>query len=285
MESLGVSKQITSLNNASVKEAARLARKRYRYERRLFLTEGEDLLEAALTRGELPKQVFLLEDEEYRLEEAFSRAGIQVPAGGMEIFSCSPQVMEKLSGLGSGSRVISIFGMPDRKFPGALAQADISSPVLYLAGVGDPGNVGTLLRTAAAMGAGAVLLGPDTADPYSPKSLRATMGAIFALPLFLTVNAGAAVSWAESHDVRIVCADAKAELPVWDAPLDGAFLLVLGSEREGIPHRLTDAASASISIPQQPGTESLNVAMAGTAILYEALRQRSARGRGGDGIC
>lgn len=182
--------------------------------------------------------------------------------------------MAKLSQLGSGSRVMAVCEMIDRKLPQPAVNA--SGPFLYLAGISDPGNIGTLMRSAAALGVEAVFFGPGTADPYSPKALRATMGAVFQVPFFLTVNPETLVTWAERSGLEILCADSHSGKPVWEAPMAGGFVLVLGSEREGVPRRLLDAAAVSVRIPQSQETESINVAMAGTAILYESLRQRAA---------
>lgn len=295
-------KQIISTSNAIIKEAARLKRKRNRYQSRLFLVEGEDLLESALERGLIPRQVFVLQEYEGLpacqavMAEQPKRPGPVVPPP--EVYVCSQAVMEKLSQLGSGSRVISVFDMLDRKFPAGLdepatagegtpgevepagaggARANLAfGPLLYLSGAGDPGNVGTLLRSVAALGAQAVVMGPETADPYSAKSLRATMGAIFQVPFYLTVNPETLVSWADRAGVAVICADAHTGEPAWQSPLSGRFVLVMGPERQGIPRRLLDAAQATVRIPQTEAAESLNVAMAATVILYEAMRQRSA---------
>lgn len=278
-------KRITSASNQAVKEAIRLKRKRHRYGSHGFLVEGEDLLDAALRRGIVPRQVFVFEGDEGRIEDRLREAAAPRPGRpGVEVeyYVCGEAVMDKLSELGSGSRLVAVFEMIDRKFPGGLpadlAAAPPAGPFLYLAGIGDPGNVGTLIRAAASLGASAVALGPGTADPYSPKALRATMGALFKLPLFITVNPENLVAWADQRGLPVICADAHKGGAVWDAGLAGAFVLVLGSEREGVPHRLLDAAGDTVRIPQSADTESINVAMAGTAILYEAARQRAAVG-------
>ena len=264
-------RRISSTANDTVKDAARLSRKRNRYESRLFLADGEDLLDAALARGVMPRQVFELEGN----EEPLAGAG---RTGGAEVFVCSAEVMAKLSQLGSGSKLISVFEMPQPEFgaqAGEIMVAAAGRPLLYLAGVGDPGNVGTLIRSSSALGAAAVALGPDTADPYSQKSLRATMGAIFQIPVFNGVEPDELADWAGAAGVELVCADPRAGQAVWKAPLERAFVLVLGSEREGIPAKLLRAATVRVRIPQERETESMNVAMAGTAILFEAMRQRS----------
>lgn len=248
-------------------------RKRNRYQSRMFLVEGEDLLDAALAHGIIPRQVFVLEEYESLVpEEAFAGP----PGGGPQtampdIYSCTADVMAKLSQLASSARVVAAFDMPNRKFPAGIE----GGPVMYLAGARDPGNIGTLLRGSAAFGVKAMALGPQSADPYAAKAIRSSMGAIFQVPMYLTVNPEAIVSWAEGAGVDVICADSHTGDLVWDAPLAGDFVLVLGSEREGIPHRLKDAAALTVRIPQSEETESINVAMAGTAILYEAVRQRA----------
>ncbi|MHB1391119.1 MAG: TrmH family RNA methyltransferase [Thermoleophilia bacterium] len=272
-------KLITSTANPAVREVARLGRKRNRHELRQFIIEGEDLLDAALSRGMVPRQVFVLAGEEEGLIERLEEKAMARPGRARQdyaMFTCSRAVLDKLSGLGSGSRLIAVFNMMDQKFPGTAGVKPGASagPMLYLSGVGDPGNVGTLIRSAAALGAVGVALGPGTADPYAPKALRATMGAIFQIPFFLTVNPEALVSWADRAEAAVICTDSHRGTPVWERSLSGNFALILGQEREGIPHRLLDAASETVRIPQTGETESINVAMAGTAILYEAMKQR-----------
>lgn len=272
-------KSITSLNNDAVKEAARLKRKRHRYERRRLMTEGEDLLDAALQGGVVPRQVFVLEGHEGEVEGWLEVAAATQEEGARlhpaEIFACSPAVMNKLSELGSSSRVIAIFDFLNHSFPEGLG-GSLKRPLLYLAGVRDPGNVGALIRSAAALGAAGVALGPDTADIYSPKALRGAMGAIFQTPVFIDVAAGEIISWSRSIDAKIIGTDSHAGKAPWDLILAGGFVLVMGSEREGVSQAFAAAAAEMLRIPQTQDAESLNVAMAGTVILYEALKQQSA---------
>ena len=258
-------KQITSISNTAVKEAARLKRKRNRYASRLFLAEGEDLLEAALRRAVMPRQVFVLEGHESKVGAGLDSA--------TEFYSVSEPVMAKLSELGSGSRVLSVFALPRPALP-EQAAADGGGPFVFLAGAGDPGNVGAAVRSAAAFGASGVILDPETADPYSPKALRATMGAAFNIPLYLDVAAGELAAWAVGLGLKLVAAEAHQGMAPWEADLSGGFVLVLGSERGGVPGRLKAAAQEIVRIPQSADAESVNVAAAGSILLYEALRQR-----------
>lgn len=280
-------KQISSTSNAIIKEAARLKRKRSRHESRLFLVEGEDLLDAALARGILPRQVFVLEGHGKLLPHVLRAADGSGGRGAaaLEVCFCSEPVMAKLSELGSGTRVIATFSFLDRKLA-ALgggevegeegAGRDAMGPLLYLSGTSDPGNVGTLVRSAASLGASGVAMAPGTADCYSPKALRATMGAIFQIPIYLGIEPVDLISRARAAGLDIVRADPHSGVDLWDGDLAENFVLVLGSEREGIPPELTQTASTTVRIPQAAATESMNVAMAGTTILYEALRQRIA---------
>lgn len=281
---------ISSTSNVIIKEAARLKRKRHRYESRLFLVEGEDLLDAALARGITPRQVFVLEGHEKLVQgvgktppagksaetgEADGAGAAERPARrtGTDVYVCPWPVLEKLSELGSGSRVVAVFEFLEQAIPRDLTEG--RGPMLYLCGMGDPGNVGTLIRSAASFGVSGVALAPGTADPYSPKALRATMGAIFQVPVFIALEPADLISRARAAAVDIVCTDPHDGVELWQADLANDFALVLGSEREGVPEELLRAATTTVRIPQAASTESINVAMAGTVVLYEALRQRS----------
>jgi TrmH family RNA methyltransferase len=136
---------------------------------------------------------------------------------------------------------------------------------LRLHGVADPGNVGTLVRSADVLGPAHVVLGEGTADPLAPKAVRASMGALFRVPL---------VALAESPAARRVALDARADAALWDVELGPPVAFELGGERTGLPDTIVHAADAVAAIPLAPGGESLNVAMAGAIALYE-LRRRS----------
>ncbi len=127
----------------------------------LFATEGEDLLEAGLAAGAEPKFVLVA-----------AGSGVEAGPSGEEV---EPELLAGVSGLGSGTRAIAVWGRPGP----TAGDGAVAAPCLYLRGVSDPGNVGAIVRTADALLGGTVALGPDCADPYSPKALRASMGSIF----------------------------------------------------------------------------------------------------------
>lgn len=215
---------ITSPHNDKLKEVRRLQRRR---ERR-FVAEGEDLLAAAADAGW---------GAVYEL-----RAGVDVEA----------DLLDGVSGLGSGTRALGVFEQRWGAVTGPLCVA--------LWGVHDPGNVGTVLRGALAFGAASVAIGPETADPFGPKAVRASMGAIFAMP----VARVSSVAQLPGPRVALV-ADAGDPLR---GPLTGT--LVVGSERAGLPDEVVAACDAVAHIPI--AGDSLNAAMAATIALYESTR-------------
>jgi RNA methyltransferase, TrmH family len=165
-----------------------------------------------------------------------------------------------VSALAHPPRVIGVYQRGD--LPRGVRQV-----TLALWHVGDPGNVGTLFRAADAFGAG-VALSRGCADPTSGKALRASMGALFRVPL-------AEFDEPTGRRVALVPRDGT---PLAEVPLDGEIVFVLGAEREGLPGDVLAACDAVASIPQPGGAESLNVAMAGTVALYELSRRTGAAG-------
>jgi RNA methyltransferase, TrmH family len=240
-----------------------------RRERRLLVAEGEDLVGAALERGARP--VALLLDEE-RLDGM--EPLLEATADLAERYAVPPRLLARASGLAAPPRVLAVLPQPGPHhfrtvpFPPRLA--------LWLAGVADPGNVGTLVRTAAALGADWLALGPGSADPYHPRAVRAAMGATFALPLLEGV---AARDLATRTGFSVVAAVADGGAPPWTVDLTAPTVIALGAERAGLEPVLGElggeAGPTLVTIPQAPGAESLNVAAAGAALLAEALRQRS----------
>lgn len=218
---------ISSPQNEKLKLVRKLRERKQREREGLFATEGEDLLEAGLATGAEPR--FLLTAPDSGL-------------GGEEV---EPQLLADVSSLGSGTRVIAVW---------PLRWADAAqAPCLYLHGVGDPGNVGTILRSADALLGGSVVLGPDCADPFSPKAVRAGMGSTFARP---PLRAGVAAT-PEPRAALVAHGGEGLET------LAGAATLCLGAEREGLPAEVLSACRVRVTIPLHPGgPESLNVAAA-----------------------
>jgi TrmH family RNA methyltransferase len=245
---------ITSADNHQLKLIRKLRQKKHRAAAGLCVAEGEDLVEAALAAGLEP--------------EALLVAGEDV----------EPELLAAVSELGSGTRVIGVFPQRWSEPGGSLS--------VYLHGVHDPGNVGTVIRSAHALCDGPVTLGPDCADPYGPKALRASMGSIFARPpARATFEAlpGTKIALV-AHGAEPLAQVAQPEPP----PLTGSdpssglgagLVLCVGGERAGLPAEVAAAADARATIPlRSDGPDSLNVAMATTVALYELGTRMAARG-------
>jgi TrmH family RNA methyltransferase len=226
---------ITSPHNDKLKEIRRLNRRR---EAR-FVAEGEDLVAAADDAG-WPAV--------YRLE-----AGVDV----------EPALLDDVSALGSGTRVLAVY---ERRW----ATKPHGPLCVALWGVRDPGNVGTVLRSALAFGAGSVALGPDCADPFAPKAIRASMGAIFALDVARIADP------AELPGERIALV-ARAGAPL-EGPIGTPVTLVIGAERDGLPADVVAQCDRTAHIPI--AGESLNAAVAASIALYEATRGASVSDEG-----
>ncbi len=211
---------ITSADNDKLKTIRKLQQKRWRTKLGLFTAEGEDLIH--------PDAEFVL------------RSGVDV----------EPELLDAVSTLGSGTRMIGVY-----KQRWAEPTGDV---LVYLHGVEDPGNVGTIIRSAHALADATVVLGPGCADPYSPKAVRASMGSIFERP--------PARATLDTLDGQKIALDTTGERELRDLDVAGPVVLVLGSERGELPNGVK-----GVRIPVH--ADSLNVAMAATVALYEvALR-------------
>jgi RNA methyltransferase, TrmH family len=215
---------IESPQNEKLKLVRKLRERKHREREAAFVTEGEDLVEAGLAAGAEPRFVL-------------------TPAGsGLDGEEVDPKLLDEVSALGSGTRAIAVWGQ---------CWTEPGPSCLYLHGVGDPGNVGAIVRTAHALLDSTVVLGPGCADPFGPKAVRASMGSIFAQPL-------ARAEVGETPAPRAALVAHGGDGP---SALEGAATLCLGAEREGLPDAVLAQCETQVTIPLRPGgAESLNVA-------------------------
>lgn len=217
---------IKSNQNEKLKLVRKLRDRKYREREGLFATEGEDLLEAGLAAGAEPRFVLVA-----------AGSGL----GGEEV---DPGLLADVSSLGSGTRAIAVWPLTWVGQP--------ASPCFYLHGVADPGNVGTIIRTVDALVGSPVVLGPDCADPFSPKAVRASMGSIFTQP---PTRAGVEVT-REPRAAMVAHGGEGLD------GLEGACTICLGAEREGLPEQVLAQCDRQVTIPLRGAAESLNVAAA-----------------------
>jgi TrmH family RNA methyltransferase len=252
---------ITSRSNPRVKYVRRLqADRRFRYREQAFVVEGtrwlSDLVRSAVT----PREI-------YCTTEWLGSAANEALLARLAVTptTVDPPIMAEMSDTETPPGVLAVVPLISRPIP------DSRSLLLVLDAVGNPGNLGTMLRTAAAAGVDGVLLGPGCVDPYNPKVVRGSMGAHLRLPFV-------GMSWGE-----IVAA--VSDMAVWLAVAEGGedysdvnwrrpSALIVGSEASGANTAAQEVATGQVTIPMQDQTESLNAAVAAAVILFEAARQR-----------
>lgn len=243
---------ITSPHNEKLKLLRKLAERRGREREGLFVTEGEDLLTAGLVAGHRPVELLMA-------------AGAEVGVAAELATAVDPDLLASVSALGSGTRVITIWPIP------AGEERD-DGPCVFVDGVGDPGNVGTIVRTAVALWGARVVAGPGSADPYGPKAVRASMGALFALP-----PCSGELDSTPRPRLGLV-ARGGGDLDAEIASLRPRTLC-LGAERGGLAPETLAACAGTATIPIEAGAESLNVAASAAIALH---RISSTAGGGGD---
>jgi TrmH family RNA methyltransferase len=263
--------EITSTSNTRIKEAIRI-RERTHEEAHFFLVEGRKTVETTLAAGVEIREVFFT-DRFGAMEEGRELLGL-LSQRGARLYKVSRPVLSRLSDTETPQGIVtvashavsSLDGIPIGPLP-LFAVVD---------GVQDPGNVGTIIRTADAAGADAVILLDGTCDAFMPKVIRATAGSIFNLPV-APANSERLLAWRRESGVRIVVTAAAASLSVFDADLSGPVAFVFGNEGSGVRRTIKDAADLLVKIPVYGKAESLNVATSAAICLYEAVRQRRGR--------
>jgi TrmH family RNA methyltransferase len=236
---------ITSKDNPQIKELKKLQEKRFRTRRGQFAAEGEDLVEAALSAGWVPERIFHAPDapDALRAHEAAWEVDYDVLAGA--------------TALGSGARAVAVFEQP------APRPVEIGELALYVEGVSDPGNVGTLIRSASAFCDSPVLLGAGCAEPWSPKALRAGMGATFAYAPVENAQLPA-------EGVTVVALDGSGESTIGEVAVSGPVVICAGAERDGLSAETLARADVVARIAMRDGgPESLNVGVAATIAMYQ----------------
>ncbi len=258
---------ITSLQNDRVKLAyGLLTGTKSRRKAGKIALEGVRLIRDALEAGYLPD--FILYDPESAsftvLSDTFRSLNVESDV----LLDASPDVIQHLSATEHSQGIIGVFPMPTHTLNRSLNRA------LILDRISDPGNLGTILRSAAAAGVDAVLLAPGCVDPYNDKALRSGMGAHFRVPV---VN----LSWDEiaaaCEKLNVYLADMQGDVIYDAADWSHGWVLIIGSEAHGASERASALARWRISIPMAAETESINAAMAASVILFEAARQGRVR--------
>jgi TrmH family RNA methyltransferase len=263
-----------SVANPRVKEWAKLRERKHREREGKFLLEGVHLVKEALDAG-WPLEVVAFDEGSGVLEQFapyVEEAGAGPGRSGPVWIPVSPDIIAKCSETGTPQPIFAV--ALKRPLDGAqLFEAD-RSLVAVLDGVQDPGNVGTIVRSAAASGATAVVLGKGTADLYNPKTIRSTMGALFHVPV-LEADLDVLLPQARERGIAVVGTSLQAAQSCYAYDFGARSVwLVLGNEGGGLSPQVAELVESNVIIPMSGRAESLNVAMAATVLLFEAQRQR-----------
>ncbi|MEL7052805.1 MAG: RNA methyltransferase [Cyanobacteria bacterium J06588_5] len=260
---------LTSLQNPTVKQLRKLQQPKERRKQATMLLEGTHLIEAASETG-YPLRVLCYTEAWQARYPGVYRQAIALAA---QIELVSPEVLKSIASTVNPDGVIA--SAPRRNVWESLASAPSEDANLgvMMETLQDPGNLGTIIRTAAAAGSDALWLSPDSVDLGHPKVLRASAGQWFRQPM-ATVDVVQQAQKLKEKGVQIVATTAAAELDYWQLELTQPTVFAMGNEGAGLSEALMACASVSVKIPVMPGVESLNVAVSTALLLYEAKRQR-----------
>ena len=292
---------ITSVNNQRVKEVANLKQKKYRTESGTFFAEGLRAVQEAVQYADVT-ELFYTEAEAGRLDVVLKAAesvtaDIKEKSGnknnanhnnagtakkrneaanGIRMYQVDEKVMAKLSDTKAPQGVLAVIRTPEQNLrqlrPGTAS--DNNAPVIILDRVQDPGNLGTIIRTADAVGALGLILLEGCVDAYSPKVVRASMGSLFHLPVVQDVTAEEALTWCYRNGYEPAATALKNAQNVYKADISKKMAFLFGNEANGVAEELQAAVETRLFIPMAGLAESMNVAMAAGIILFEGLRQR-----------
>jgi RNA methyltransferase, TrmH family len=261
---------ITSAANPLVKRMRLLADRKHRRRESAFVVHGIQPVWQAVEAG-ADVEVLVVAPELLRHPGAAAMVAEQESAG-TRVTRLSAALFSRLADRDAPSGLAAIV----RARPMTAADLTVGPASVFAAlhEIGNPGNLGTIIRTASAAGASGVLLVGPSADPYDPAAVKASMGALFTVPVAPVGSADEFLRWAAERGVTVAATSARAAACVWDADLPLPLALLLGSEGAGLPDSLLDAAALRVAIPMTGTAESLNLAVAAGVLLYEVRRRR-----------
>ena len=260
-------RRIEGRHNALVKELRLAFSKGEHTADGYYAIEGFRILEEAIRSGVRFRAVFFSEAAAARAEKLLSQLGAQV-----ETLQLPDKLFESAVPTDAPQGVAALARWKEFSVEEVLAKSQ-AGPLLAVAGVQDPGNLGTILRSAEAFGAGGVFLGEGTVSPFNPKVVRASAGSVFRLPL-VRARLSETLGSMKEHGLRLVATASHKGTPLDHAKLSGPLAIFIGSEGAGLSRDLIKEMDEVVAIPQAPQVESLNAGVAASIVLYEVMRQR-----------
>ncbi len=264
-------RQITGFSNPVVKELRALREKKHRKAAGRFLAEGLRLLTDALACGHVPEVLVMSSARDpHPLVDALEAA---VSAAGGEVIETAPDILTKITGKDNAQAVAGVFA----EFDTSLAGLDRSSAPIWLVAqaLRDPGNLGTMLRTGDAVGAGGLILIDDCADPFSVEAVRASMGAVFTQKI-AQARWEDFLPWLRAGEGQLVAASLRDAVPYRGAPYTAPCFILVGNESRGLPEDYEAACDLRVTMPMRGRADSLNAAVAAAVLAYEVLERLEA---------
>jgi len=261
-------REITAFSNTLVKRVRSLRDKKHRRAEGLFLAEGLRILTEAREAGRLPDYLFFTADgARHPLAATLIDA---VEANGGEAIQTSHDILSKLSGKDNAQAVVGVFP----EFTTPLAQLDRTTAPIWLVAerLRDPGNLGTILRTGDAVGAGGLILVDDCVDPFSVEAVRASMGALFTVPI-AQARWDAFVPWLRSAPAELVGLSLQTDADYRSVSYTSPTFLLTGNEAQGLPEAYEAECDVLVKLPMLGKADSLNAAVATAVMAYEVLAQ------------
>lgn len=268
---LRIRKMITSKGNLRIKEIRLLKQAKHRHARKEYFIEGVRLVEEALNQPgqfnkiahsprleKIPRGVALLCAARRKIPDA-------------EWLYVNDEVMGSICDTQNHQGILAVLKMKEGSFEEICQREGI---ILLLAGLQDPGNLGAIIRAAEAGAVAGVILSKDAIDPYNPKVVRASMGSFFRLPFLPDQDMGDSLEKLRSRGCRILATAVHSGPSFWEVDFSKPTAVLFGQEGAGLPSHLLEGADGLLTIPMTPGVDSLNVAMAASLIIYEAMRQK-----------
>jgi RNA methyltransferase, TrmH family len=263
--------ELTSIRSPRVKAARQLGKRALRQRARRFLAEGPQAAGEALAAG-VVSQLFVTAAAQARYHELASRAVAQ----GVDVLAVSGEVMAELAQTVTPQGILAVCRFVDVDLAQVFGTAAPPALVVVLASVRDPGNAGTVLRTADAAGAAAVLFAGSSVDPYNSKCVRASAGSLFHLPIVVGTPVPDAIQAVRQAGLRVLAADGGARRTLDDLHADGLLGdgtgWLFGNEAWGLPADVRSLADEAVAVPIYGRAESLNLAAAAAVCLYASAR-------------
>jgi TrmH family RNA methyltransferase len=259
-------RSITGFSNPTVKLLRSLRDKKHRRREGRFLAEGLRLLTDARATGMLPEMLVLAERRDPH--PLLAELEADVLAAGGEVIETSADILAKITGKDNPQAVAGVFA----EFDTSLAALDRTAAPIWLVAqaLRDPGNLGTMLRTGDAVGAGGLILIDDCADPFSVEAVRASMGAVFTQKI---AHAGwnEFTTWLRAGEGQLVAASLRDAVPYRGAPYAAPCFVLVGNESRGLPEDYETACDLRVTMPMKGRADSLNAAVAAAVLAYEVL--------------